>query len=316
MTGSSALIDPAALGALEARVSAALGRGDDEGLTVLGYGEISCVLSWPPGQGARACKRLPRFRDQASFDAYRSIFDRYVAALTAAGIVVEPTELHAVRRPDQALVGYLVQPLVPFDHLAPSVLGRLDPTADTGRPTGGRALLASIADAVVGAVTPTVGLDAQISNWVWRDGRLTYLDLTTPMLRSPAGAIELDTGLFLARMPWLVRPPLARFVVPGIVATYHQPRSILVDLVGNLVKERLERWMPTALEVANAALAAAAPDVAGGRAPIAPEEARRYYASDKRLWGLLQAVSKADRAWQRRVRRRPYEFLLPGPIER
>jgi len=316
LTGTSALIDPAELGELEARVTAALARGDDEGLTVLGYGEISCVLRWPLGSGARACKRLPRFRDQASFDDYRSIFERYVAALTAGGIVVEPTELHAVRRPDRTLVGYLVQPLVPLEHLGPTVLGRLDPTADTGRPTGGRALLASVTDAVVGAVTPTVGLDAQISNWVWVDGRLTYLDLTTPMLRSPSGAIELDTGLFLARMPWLLRPPLARFVVPGIVATYHEPRSILVDLVGNLLKERLERWLPTALDVANASLAGAAPSIAGGRSPITDAEVRRYYTSDKRMWGLLQAVSQTDRAWQRRVRRRPYEFLLPGPIER
>jgi len=316
VNGPTSLIDPGALDALEARVAAALARGDDEGLTVLGYGEISCVLRWPIGADARACKRLPGFRNRAAFDAYRHVFDRYVAALCAAGVEVEPTEVHAVARPDGSLVGYLVQPLAPLDTLGPQVLGRLDPAADAGGPAGGRSLLAAVAAAVVGAVTPTVGLDAQISNWVWTGGRLTYLDLTTPMLRTPAGVSELDTRLFLARMPWALRPALARFVAPRILATYHEPRSILVDLVANLIKERLGRWLPIALAVANAALASSGPEVAGGREPIDEDEVRSYYEADKRMWALLQGVSRADRAWQRRVRRRPYGFLLPGPIER
>ena len=31
---------------------------------------------------------------------------------------------------------------------------------------------------------------------------------------------------------------------------------------------------------------------------------------------LLQRLRRLDRAWQRRVRRRVYPFLLPGRIER
>ena len=40
---------------------------------------------------------------------------------------------------------------------------------------------------------------------------------------------------------------------------------------------------------------------------------RRYFARDKRLWLLMQRLRRADRAWQRRVRRRAYPFLLPPP---
>ena len=40
---------------------------------------------------------------------------------------------------------------------------------------------------------------------------------------------------------------------------------------------------------------------------------RRYFARDRRLWLLMQRLRRADRAWQRRVRSRPYPFLLPPP---
>ena len=43
---------------------------------------------------------------------------------------------------------------------------------------------------------------------------------------------------------------------------------------------------------------------------------RRVYASDARLWEVLLRLRRLDRAWQRRVRRREYPFLLPGRIDR
>ena len=46
------------------------------------------------------------------------------------------------------------------------------------------------------------------------------------------------------------------------------------------------------------------------------DEAKRYYRRDMRVWGMLQTTRRLDRAWQQRVRRRPYRFLLPGRINR
>ena len=51
-------------------------------------------------------------------------------------------------------------------------------------------------------------------------------------------------------------------------------------------------------------------------APLTGEEARRYYRRDAMMWALLQRLRRADRWWQRRIRRRRYPFLLPGRIER
>lgn len=49
--------------------------------------------------------------------------------------------------------------------------------------------------------------------------------------------------------------------------------------------------------------------------PITLEEVRRYYRADARLWTVLYRVRTPDRARQRRVRRRPYPFLLPRSSE-
>ena len=52
------------------------------------------------------------------------------------------------------------------------------------------------------------------------------------------------------------------------------------------------------------------------RSAISLREVDRYYESDAYLWEFLQRLRRADRFWQRRVRRRTYQFLLPGRIER
>jgi hypothetical protein len=95
-------------------------------------------------------------------------------------------------------------------------------------------------------------------------------------------------------------------VVPGIVETYRDLRKVYLDLCGNLIKERLERWLPTFLEQVARHL----------DPPLTAAEIHRYYRSDARLWAVLLWIRRLDRAWQLRVRHRPYPFLLPGKIER
>jgi len=91
-----------------------------------------------------------------------------------------------------------------------------------------------------------------------------------------------------------------------LVAAYHRPRDVAVDLVGNLVKERLDSLVPVAIEAANRRV----------DPPITRHEAERWYRSDSRMWEVLLRLRRADRSWQRRVRRRTYPFLLPERIER
>lgn len=291
---------PVSLDDVEAAVQAALEAGTDEGLRILGYGEITLVIGWPTDRPVVACKRLPVFPSASVADRYAERFEHHLTLLADRGVVPVPSTLRMVHGgvPGER-VGYVVQPVVPAGSLGPDVLRASDPDPD-------HPLLRAVCAAVPDVVDDRTGIDAQISNWAVVDGVVQYLDVTTPMLFDERGRIELDMGLFLAAYPWLLRAPIGRFVAPGVVGAYRDARHVLLDLVANLRKERLDDWVPAALEAANAVVAPA----------LTAEEARRYYRSDARLWEVMLRLRRADRWWQSRVRHRTYPFLLPHTIDR
>lgn len=288
---------PAELEAVEARLSDAFAGRPAEGLSVIGYGEISCVVALDGAAGPVALKRLPPFPDAARFEAYRASFEAYLAALAARGIDVVPSTLATVASGGR-IAAYVVQPRLPAEALLPA---RLRAEAEPG-PAIER--FEAIRARVERAVGPRLGLDGQLSNWAWLDGVPVYLDVTTPMLRDEAGSDALDTELFLASLPWALRALVRRLLLRGILDKYFAPRGVLLDLLGNLIKERLAHLVPV--------LCARA----GATPPITEAEARAYYAADARTWALLQRLRRIDRAWQLGVRRRPYPFLLPERFER
>jgi hypothetical protein len=294
------MIEASELAQLESLVSRALETGNEEQLLrVLGYGEITLVLAWPPDEPRFACKRLPLFPDRAAVAAYNEVLERYLRALRARGIDVIETELQAVDGPEGRVAAYCVQRALAAEMIVPALLRSLDPA-------GGHPAFAAIVDAVFRVCDPQVGIDAQLANWAWDGGELHYFDVTTPMLRDDAGRLQLDPDLFLAALPWPFRTPFRRLVLPGVVARYSRPRDVLLDLLGNMLKERLDAWEPAARSAVNARVT---PE-------ITETEVRKFYAGDARLWATVLAARRADRWWQHRVRRRAYQFLLPGRIER
>jgi hypothetical protein len=292
------VIDDASLNHLERDVDGALARGDAAALRVIGYGEISLVLGWPAAEPRWACKRLPPFPSTAAADRYAAVFARYLDEISHRGIHVLDTEIGRVPIADGRVALYCVQPVLPADTLATAIVRN---GGDDAAP-----LLANIVNATLAVVDERVGLDAQLSNWALCDSRLTYYDVTTPMLRAADGSSELDTEVFLASLPALLRGGVRRFVLPGILERYHARRTVILDLAANLIKERLEQWIPTVLEAAGDRLEPA----------LTEDDVRRDYRSDARTWKLLQAVRRADRSWHRTIRRRPYPFLLPDRIDR
>jgi hypothetical protein len=287
------------LAGLEQAVQGALAAGDERGLHVLGYGEMTCVVAWPRADGPWACKRLPVFADDAQLDHYRAVFDDYLTTLGERGVLVHPTTLEHVPAADGNLAGYCVQRKVDAAAHAPALLR--DATDQAGR-----ALLAGILDHIGATISDRVGLDAQLSNWFVEDGELRYVDVTTPLLRDDAGRERLDTELFMASLPAFARPLVRRFALATILDPYYVTRRATLDLLANLHKEGLAAWTPIAVELANARLGT----------DFTVDEIARYYRRDARLWGALQRVRRADRWWQRRVRRRPYPFLIPEKIDR
>jgi hypothetical protein len=278
---------------LERAVELALRSGDASGLSLLGEGEISLVLAAGSEPGW-ACKRLPPFATAEAADRYTSTIGRYIDELERRGVDVVHTEVRRVDGTDGTVVLYCVQPVMPKTNLA------VDIARD--EPDRAPALIADVIDTVFTTIDARIGLDAQLSNWAVVDGRLTYFDITTPLMRGADGVSELDADVFLASLPWALRAPVRRFVLPGILERYHDPRTVSLDLASNLIKEHLDDLVPAVL------------DSTAGRVatPLSEEEVRADRRSDARLWATLQAVRRADRAWQRHVRRRPYPFLLPG----
>jgi hypothetical protein len=284
---------------LDSLVAEALASGDEAALRVLGCGEISLVLGWPADDPAFACKRLPPFANRARFDSYQRTLGDYLDALRAAGIDPVATELQPVERADGSVTGYAVQPAVPAGTLAETVLSHADSAQ-------GHPLVEAVVAAAARTVSPRVGLDAQLANWSWEHGALAYFDVTTPMLWSEDGRPRLDVDLLVQPIPWLLRGAIKRFLAPRILDGYRDLRGVYLDLSGNLIKQRLETWLPRFLEQTNEHL----------DRPLSANEVRRYYRSDARLWSMLLAIRRLDRTWQRRVRGRSYQFLLPKAIER
>lgn len=282
---------------LEARYRRALDAGTPGDLPVVGYGEISLAFAWPPEDPRLVVRSLPVFRDRGRLQSYTDLVDEYVGTLRDRGVDVLPTVGHAVPV-DGGWRGWLVQPRLPATTIGPEVLRRGGADAV--------ALLDAVVDHLVTVIDDRVGVDAQVSNWAVVDGRLRYLDVGTPMLRDDRGRDRLDVAILATAVPWAVRGLVVHVVAPGLLAPYHDARRTVLDTAGNLLRERLARWVPPLLD-------RAAPRL---EHPVTVDEVRRFYRANAATYASLQAMRRLDRAWTRHVRHRPYPFLLPDHYER
>ena len=278
-------------------------------LPVVGYGEISVAFAWPPEYPSVVAKSLPPFPDARRYEAYVGVLDDYLDVLAERGVDTVPTAVRAVSEGDRRRA-YVLQPRVPTDAIGSAVLARAGAAE-------GEALLEGIVARVLRASDENVGIDGQVSNWTTdgtrmtegagaSEGALRYLDVSTPMLRCADGSDRLDTELFVDAVPWVLRRPVNRFVAPELLSPYHDPRRVVLDSAGNLLRERLTRWIPSLLRIANPYL----------DPPLTMDEVRRFYRGNARTWSTLQFLRRVDRRWQTRVRRREYPFLLPASYRR
>ena len=288
------LISEAELIELETAVQDALRTGDRSGLDLRGFGVTSVVLG-RPGRGARvACKRVPPFQDRATFERYRAVVLRNIDELRAAGVQVIDTEVRLVEHGGR-LVGFVVQPLLPADALGEAILRASTPSAE-------HALVVAVVDHVLTATTDRRGVDAQVGNWAVLDGRVVYVDVTTPFLVDEAGDLEMDLDVFLQAGPPVMRPVYRR-ELPRSMTRWLNPRHALLDLVGNLYKLDLDDWVEPIIAATEGKV----------DPPLTVDEAREYYDGEVKTWTMLHKVLKGYDRWQRRVRRTTPNGFLPPP---
>jgi len=288
------MIDPDVLGRLESDVVAKLSGDTSIHLDVLGYGEISTVLRAEGLNGPVAAKRLPHMT-RSQLAAYSETLSRYLHDLQARG--VRPVDSAVFSVGTDLLTPYCVQPLQPL--LLVDELRHADSATVEQRAQ-------QLVEIVAGAVDGWLGLDGQVSNWAVDGDDLLYIDVTTPLVRDATGKDELETDLFIASLPWALRGSVKQFLLEEILSHYYDPRAVLLDMAGNLHKERLPQVIEPLLRAANRLVSP----------PITTNQAMKYYKADARMWELLQRLRQADRWWQKTARHRTYPFLLPGEIER
>jgi hypothetical protein len=288
------VIGEQALADLHRAVEDACRSGQQGSLPVLGYGEISLVVAWPPEQPQWAAKRLPVFRDRAAVESYSQVLDRYVDTLQARGVDVLETSVQTVDGGRGGVTAYLVQPVVPAEALGHRLLLGAEPSPE-------HPVLAHVVDRIAAVVDDQVGFDGQLANWARHGDRFVYFDLTTPMLRDELRHWRVDGRLLAAAAPWALRPVMTKYVIPSIEGRYHDRHLVVLDVAVNLLRLRMQEWV--------APLLAAARERAG--VAVTPDEVQRDYRSESRTWKALQLVRRTDRAWQMRVRHRPYPFLIP-----
>jgi hypothetical protein len=291
--------DAAMLASLEAEVGAMLRGNPTAELRTLGQGEISVAVAYPTAAPRWACKRLPPFAEPAAAERYRAHVLRYAAELRAAGVGVVPTEVQLVPSERGRTALYLTQAVFRPEDLAVTQLRTRQPDAQDP-------IVCNIFDQVMRATSPRLALDAQLANWVWLDGQALQFDISTPFTSDAQGRPELDLGVIVQPYPAFLQPAMRRWVAPGVIAKYHDPRGALIDFAGNLIKERLQHWLPAVLQAANQRLAQ----------PITQAEVEALYLDDARLWEVVYRLKKLNRWWYRRVRRDVYPFLLAAPTAR
>ncbi|HEX9189151.1 MAG TPA: DUF6206 family protein [Vicinamibacteria bacterium] len=274
---------------------------------LLGCGEISSVFAMGSAPGV-AYKRLPLFASTSQARAYAESYRRYTTLLREAGLDLPEDDTCVLEVPGRPVVLYIAQRRLPGERFGHALIRRMDGVQS-------HALLDSIGERIerVWAFNerrrPEVelALDGQISNWaLLAEGRLLFVDTSTPLFRVQ-GVEQLDPELFLASAPAVLRGLLRRAFLGEVMSRYYDRRRVLLDLVANLHKEGRADLVPVALESVNARLK--------GEPPLRAEEVRRYYAGDRTIWTVFQALRRLDRWLKTRAGRR-YEFVLPGPIRR
>ena len=286
--------EPARMRQLDQAIRRALLTGERSGFDLVGAGEITCVV----GFDGCACKRLPPVGDASRLAAYGALLERYVGELGALGVPVVDTAWRMVSEGDQH-VGYIVQRLVPADTLLPGVLRR-------GTVAQAVAVLEVVLDHVDRCVDAGVGIDPQLSNWSIEDGAPLLLDVTTPMLRDEAGRDLLDTEIFVAMLPVLVRWIVRRFLVADILDKNFERRGALLDLIGNIENYGLKHLTEAFLPVVNARL----------EAPLTLAEIARYRRTERVTWTILRRALWLEQLVQRRVLRTATLHLLPSEFGR
>ncbi|NOY78709.1 MAG: hypothetical protein GXO76_12670 [Calditrichaeota bacterium] len=299
-------------------------------LKILGYGEISTVMKparkFSNRQSTRwIYKRMPIFPSLEDVKKYQKIYREYRELLIEkCGLRVPEQKIWYVVRENGTVSVYALQEMVNPDLIGHKIIHRLTP--EQGRHLFRRVLyeMKKVWDFNQTSDDLKIALDGQISNWALEDREtdnldeqiqadLIYLDTSTPLYRVN-GEEQLDPEIFIKNSPSFLRAVIRMFFLQDVLDRYYDFRSVVIDLIANLYKEGLPQFIPQLVEDANRIFAQDFRDLA--LEPLTEKEIEKYYKQDAFIWRFFQTSRRIDKFITEKIKRKRYEYRLPGKIKR
>ena len=291
---------------------------------VLGYGEMSTVMTISGTDPGLVFKRMPMFHSESELEPYLALYHAYLQHLTAAGVAVVQAAITSVVPSDGNVVVYIIQEKLDSDALLNNAIHTL---ADEDVKRLFAAILTAIGQ--VSAYNKShqgvaeLGFDAQMSNWAIVDYQadagllhdtvqLIYIDTSSPLLRLD-GQEQLDPELFLRSAPSFLRWLIRWLFLEDVMTRYYNHRQVIIDVLANLYKEKRVDVIPALLVAANSFLEKSTID--DQFIPVSEKEVASYYKEDARIWTVYLTFRRLDR-WLHRLLGMPYPYVLPGPVNR
>lgn len=111
-------------------------------------------------------------------------------------------------------------------------------------------------------------------------------------------------------MRWILK----KLYLQEILDRYYDFRSVVLDLIANLYKEKKPDLIPSLIDVTNQLFQEWSNQ--HNLEPLTQKEVKKYYDSDAQIWSIYLTTRKIHRAIKTKILRRYYEFILPEKIER
>jgi hypothetical protein len=301
---------------------------------IVGYGEISTVMrlrkkGWISedidiinDDSRWIWKKMPPFPGKEDVDTYEKLYGEYWNILTERIGIHVPRQMARHFRHDDYYIVYAGQEKLDERHVCNVLIKKWD-----ARNAG--MLLRMILQLLYKVHTfnqsdphIAIGIDAQLSNWVLaahheaemtvhEDDTLLYIDTSLPLIRID-GEEQTNTELFIKSAASFLRPIIRAFFLQEVVDRYYNIRSVIIDLIANLYKEKRTDLIDDFLNITNEYC-----DSSGfGFEPLCRKEIDAYYSNDAFIWKFYQASRKIDRFITEHIFRKKYLFHIPGIIER
>ncbi|RZV42697.1 MAG: hypothetical protein EX269_14470 [Acidimicrobiales bacterium] len=279
----------------EAAIVRAFETQNIDHLRVFGFGELGIAIGWPTESPTVILKRqAPGPRAMVDSDEKRMV--EYQRALIAQGVSVLPNTFNRVDLGNGHFAPYIVQPIVDSEDLLENVLATATPAPDNE-------CLLALRKLVVDVVsdTPELGLsiDAQVTNFAWKDGRLHTLDTTPPLIWDADSGPFYDVGNYLLALPAPLRSTALR-ITRRVGDDYRTADGALFRTVVYLKRIGEDRWVEPAMECFNAVL----------DKPVTFDAVEKEYQQAVKDFPRIKMLARIQRRWTRDIRRRRYEFFI------